>query len=97
MQENSAMRKLPPYLFARIEKKIEEAKEKGVDIISLGIGDPDQPTPQHIIERAAQALRIRPTTSIPVQSGCCHSDRRWLNGIAGALELTWIPGRKWYP
>jgi len=57
VQENSAMRKLPPYLFARIEKKIEEAKEKGVDIISLGIGDPDQPTPQHIIERAAQALR----------------------------------------
>lgn len=37
MQENSAMRKLPPYLFARIEKKIEEAKEKGVDIISLGL------------------------------------------------------------
>ena len=51
------MQKLPPYLFARIEKKIEEAREKGVDIISLGIGDPDQPTPEHIVERAAVALK----------------------------------------
>lgn len=57
MQENLAMQKLPPYLFARIEKKIEEARERGVDIISLGIGDPDQPTPEHIIERATKALR----------------------------------------
>jgi len=44
------IKKLPPYLFARIEKKIEEAKEKGIDIISFGIGDPDQPTPAYIID-----------------------------------------------
>jgi LL-diaminopimelate aminotransferase len=41
---------LPPYLFARIEQKIEELKEKNVDVLSLGIGDPDLPTPQHIVE-----------------------------------------------
>ncbi|MGB9792520.1 MAG: LL-diaminopimelate aminotransferase, partial [Thermacetogeniaceae bacterium] len=41
---------LPPYLFARIEQKIEEAKNKGVDVISLGIGDPDLPTPEHIVD-----------------------------------------------
>jgi len=41
---------LPPYLFARIEKLVAEKKEAGVDIISLGIGDPDRPTPAHIIE-----------------------------------------------
>lgn len=57
MRENEAMSKLPPYLFARIEKKIEEAKEKGIDVISLGIGDPDQPTPDHIIARAIDAMR----------------------------------------
>ena len=44
------IKKLPPYLFARIEKKIEEAEEKGIDIISFGIGDPDLPTPQPIVE-----------------------------------------------
>lgn len=41
---------LPPYLFAQIEKKIAAAKEKGEDIINFGIGDPDRPTPKHIIE-----------------------------------------------
>ena len=48
--EATRIKKLPPYLFARIEKKIEEAKEKGIDIISFGIGDPDQPTPGYIID-----------------------------------------------
>ncbi|MDD2401251.1 MAG: LL-diaminopimelate aminotransferase [Clostridia bacterium] len=48
--EATRIKKLPPYLFARIEKKIEEAKEKGIDIISFGIGDPDMPTPQPIID-----------------------------------------------
>jgi LL-diaminopimelate aminotransferase len=56
MIENNAMQSLPPYLFARIEKKIEAAREKGIDIINLGIGDPDQPTPQNIIKRMADAI-----------------------------------------
>lgn len=50
------MQKLPPYLFARIEKKLAEAKEAGIDVINLGIGDPDLPTPQHIIDRMAQSI-----------------------------------------
>lgn len=44
------IQQLPPYLFARIEKKIEEAKEKGINLISLGIGDPDRPTPGFIVD-----------------------------------------------
>ncbi len=53
-REALRIKKLPPYLFARIEKKIEEAKAKGVDIISFGIGDPDMPTPLPIIEELCQ-------------------------------------------
>lgn len=56
MKESVAMQNLPPYLFARIEKKISEAKEQGIDIINLGIGDPDLPTPQHIIDRMAKSI-----------------------------------------
>ncbi len=41
---------LPAYLFARIEQKIEELQNSGVDVISLGIGDPDRPTPPHIVQ-----------------------------------------------
>lgn len=46
---------LPPYLFAEIDKKKKEVASRGVDIISLGIGDPDLPTPNHIIERLKRA------------------------------------------
>lgn len=56
MKENTAMQNLPPYLFARIEQKIAEAKEQGIDIINLGIGDPDLPTPKHIIDRMAKSI-----------------------------------------
>ncbi|MBI4596118.1 MAG: LL-diaminopimelate aminotransferase, partial [Candidatus Tectomicrobia bacterium] len=48
---------LPPYLFAAIDKMKQEAKDRGVDIIDLGIGDPDQPTPGHIIEHLSEGAR----------------------------------------
>lgn len=50
VQQAKRIQQLPPYLFARIEQKISKAKEEGVDVISLGIGDPDMPTPDHVIE-----------------------------------------------
>ena len=45
---------LPPYLFAEISRKIAEKRAQGKDVISLAIGDPDLPTPPHIIERLCQ-------------------------------------------
>lgn len=49
-EEATRVKNLPAYLFARIEKLIEEKREAGVDVISLGIGDPDMPTPDYIID-----------------------------------------------
>ncbi len=46
---------LPPYLFAAIDKMKQDAIARGVDIINLGVGDPDLPTPAPIIERLKQA------------------------------------------
>ncbi len=46
---------LPPYLFVEISRKIAERKARGEEVISFGIGDPDIPTPSHIIERLCQA------------------------------------------
>jgi len=46
---------IPPYLFAEIDKKKEEMRRKGMDLIDLGIGDPDLPTPKPIIERLKKA------------------------------------------
>ncbi|RMG68013.1 MAG: aminotransferase class I/II-fold pyridoxal phosphate-dependent enzyme, partial [Nitrospirae bacterium] len=47
---------LPPYLFARIDRMKEEAVKKGVDVIDISIGDPDMPTPGHIIEAMKRAV-----------------------------------------
>jgi len=49
------VQQLPPYLFAAISRMIEEKRAQGVDVISLGIGDPDLPTPDHIIASLQQA------------------------------------------
>lgn len=56
-KEAKRISNLPPYLFARIEKLIAGKKEEGVDVISLGIGDPDRPTPDHIIEELIKEAR----------------------------------------
>ncbi|UCH42614.1 MAG: LL-diaminopimelate aminotransferase [Dehalococcoidales bacterium] len=48
---------LPPYLFVEISKKIAQKRASGEDIISFAIGDPDTPTPAHIIEKLCQAAQ----------------------------------------
>ncbi len=50
------LNKLPPYLFIEIDNKKKEILSKGVDLIDLGVGDPDQPTPKHIVDAGKKAL-----------------------------------------
>ncbi|MEA1959633.1 MAG: LL-diaminopimelate aminotransferase [Chloroflexota bacterium] len=61
--------KLPPYLFVGISKKIAEKRAQGIDVISLGIGDPDIPTPQHIIDRLCEASRDPQNHCYPESEG----------------------------
>lgn len=56
MRQSERLSKIPPYLFAEIDRKIAEAKAKGIDIISLGIGDPDTPTIPTVIEEMHKAI-----------------------------------------
>ncbi len=48
---------LPVYLFARLDKMIQDKRDKGVDVINLGIGDPDMPTPDYIIDELCKEAR----------------------------------------
>lgn len=50
------LKSLPPYLFARIDEMKEEALSKGVDLIDISIGDPDLPTPAHIVDAMKKAV-----------------------------------------
>ena len=63
------VRTLPPYLFAAIEQQIAERRAAGIDVISLGIGDPDLPTPDHIVEALAEGARDPATHQYPSNQG----------------------------
>lgn len=56
MKVSERLEKIPPYLFAEIDRKIDEARAKGIDIISLGIGDPDTPTLQPVVDEMHKAI-----------------------------------------
>lgn len=51
------LQKLPPYLFVDLRQKMAAAKERGVDVISLGIGDPDYPTPRPVVETLCETIQ----------------------------------------
>jgi LL-diaminopimelate aminotransferase len=61
--------KLPPYLFAEIDRLRQEAIRRGMDIINLGIGDPDLPTPPHIVSRMQEATADRRNHQYPSYEG----------------------------
>lgn len=56
---------LPPYMFAELDRKIEAKRSEGADVISLGVGDPDQPTPRHVVEALQEAAEDPATHQYP--------------------------------
>ncbi|NLT05534.1 MAG: LL-diaminopimelate aminotransferase [Solirubrobacterales bacterium] len=69
MKTSERLDRLPTYLFAEIERKIAEKKAAGVDVISLGIGDPDMPTPQLVIDALAAGAADPGTHQYPSNRG----------------------------
>jgi LL-diaminopimelate aminotransferase len=60
---------LPPYVFAELDRKIKEKRAAGIDVISLGIGDPDRPSPRHVIEAVKEAAEDPGTHRYPSYTG----------------------------
>lgn len=58
MYEFSRVKRLPPYVFAIVNKLKMDARQKGEDIIDLGMGNPDLPTPQHIVDKLTEAAQM---------------------------------------
>jgi LL-diaminopimelate aminotransferase len=69
MQRSKRLDRLPPYLFAELERKVREKKEAGVDVISLGIGDPDTPTPVPVVDALAAGAADPSTHRYPSNRG----------------------------
>jgi LL-diaminopimelate aminotransferase len=69
MKPSNRSERLPPYLFAELERKVREKKAAGVDVISLGIGDPDTPTPAPVVDALARAVADAGTHQYPSNRG----------------------------
>jgi LL-diaminopimelate aminotransferase len=69
MRPSKRLERIPPYLFAELERKIAAKREEGIDVISLGIGDPDLPTYEPIVAAAQRAVADPSTHQYPSNRG----------------------------
>jgi LL-diaminopimelate aminotransferase len=79
---------LPKYLFAELDELKHHAIKRGKDIIDLGIGDPDQPTPEHIIKALQEAATDRETHGYPPYEGILplrEAIARWYRRRKGVM------------
>lgn len=70
MKQARRLDNAPPYLFVEIEENIKKALAKGVDVINLGIGDPDIPTPDFVVKKMTEAVKNPKYHVYPEYDGC---------------------------
>ncbi|MFH1386733.1 MAG: LL-diaminopimelate aminotransferase [bacterium] len=69
MKLSKRLKLIPPYLFVKIEEKKAELEKQGIDVIDFGIGDPDLPTPEHIIKKMSEVLNSKSSANYPTSKG----------------------------
>jgi LL-diaminopimelate aminotransferase len=69
IKKSKRINELPPYLFAEIDRRKREAMARGIDLIDLGIGDPDIPTPTAVVETLIESASKPPNHRYPNSSG----------------------------
>jgi LL-diaminopimelate aminotransferase len=102
MKYSQRIEKLPPYLFAEIDRKKKAAIDRGVDVISLGVGDPDRPTPEFVIKAGQDALAKAANHQYPFGAGlltfrkaiAAFMERRFHVKLDPATEIYSLIGSK---
>ena len=97
MRTAKRIEELPPYLFVDISKKIAEKRAKGEDVISLAIGDPDIPTPPHVIERLCQAAQDPANHRYPESEGLPQLRRAIAQWYGNRFGVSLDPDREVLP
>jgi LL-diaminopimelate aminotransferase len=100
--EARRLQQTPPYLFADLDRKKEALQKRGVDVISLAVGDPDLPTPSHIVEAMQEAASDAATHQYPPYAGTAPfraAAAQWFQGRFGvaldpAREVLGLIGSK---
>jgi LL-diaminopimelate aminotransferase apoenzyme (EC 2.6.1.83) len=97
MQLAKRLNRLPPYLFVDINQKIAEKRARGEDIISFAIGDPDLPTPSHIVECMCQAAHDPSNHRYPETNGLLELRRAIAEWYKRRFGVTLNPDREVLP
>lgn len=79
------IRRLPPYVFNIVGDLKKAARARGEDIIDFGMGNPDQPTPKHIIDKLTETVQRGTPTVIPSPEAFRACARRLPTGISAAI------------
>ena len=93
----SRLERIPPYLFAELERKIAAKRAAGVDVISLGIGDPDRPTPALIVEAMQEAVAEPGTHQYPSNRGRPEFREAFATSTRAASTSTLDPETRGHP
>jgi LL-diaminopimelate aminotransferase len=104
MKRSERLERLPPFLFMEIRKRVAEARARGIDVISLGVGDPDEPTPPHIVETLTRAATDPANHTYPAgetrglpryrEAVAAYYERRFGVTIDPATEVVALIGSK---
>jgi len=97
MRPSKRLERIPPYAFAELELKIAAKRAAGVDVISLGIGDPDRPTPALIVEAMQEAVTEPETHRYPSNRGREDFRAAVRDFYARRFEVTLDPEREIIP
>jgi len=85
---------LPPYLFAEIDRRIEEKRRQGVDVINFGVGDPDLPTPAHIVKVLCEEASDPDNHRYPSYQGMRRFREAAAEWMEGRFGITADPDRE---
>src|SRR3989304_3668352 len=97
MQFARRIEKLPPYLFTEISRKIAEKRAQGVDVVTFAIGDPDIPTPPHIVDALVEAARDPANHRYPETEGLPELRRAIAEWYERRFGLAFAPEREVLP
>ena len=97
MQLANRLDQLPPYLFLEISRKIQEKRRQGVDVVSFGIGDPDIPTPQHIVDALTRAAQDPANHRYPESDGMPELRRAMAGWYERRFGLSLDPDKEVLP
>ena len=91
------IQKLPPYVFARLDELKAKAREQGLDLIDLGMGNPDGPTPQPVVEAAMEALQKQENHGYPPFEGTANFRRAITNWYHRRYDVNLDPDSEALP